>query len=165
MLPHKQKRKPFIGRRNTQLVLRRLDTQHNPFSETENTLNTINNWQWSGILHNHRIGQQPSNQTQYRQRFTGYIYTEVTVQQKKRPLHFLETQYRDVNDNRIQFEGKTTTEVEINRTQRELEILVTTKKTNPLLCLNWMKRLGITLETGKTVPQIHQVKKTRISRH
>ena len=71
----------------------------------------------------------------------------------------METQYRDVNDNRIQFERKTTAEVERNRTQRESEILVATKKTNPLLALDWMKRMGITLETGKTVLQIHQVQK------
>ena len=74
------------------------------------------------------------------------------------PLHPLETEYRDVNDNRIRFEGKTTAKVEVNVTRKELELLITTKKTNPLLGLDWMKNLGITLETGKTVPQIHQIK-------
>ena len=77
---------------------------------------------------------------------------------KLTPLHPLETEYRDVNDNRIRFEGKTTAKVEINGTRKELELLVTTKKTNPLLGLDWMKKLGITLETGTTVPQIHQIK-------
>ena len=74
------------------------------------------------------------------------------------PLRPLETESRDVNDNRIRFEGKTTAKVEINGTRKELEILITTKNTNPLLGLHWMKKLGITLETGKTVPQIYQIK-------
>ena len=47
-------------------------------------------------------------------------------------LHPLKTEYRDVNDNRIQFEGKTIAKVEIDGKQKELEILVTTKRTNPL---------------------------------
>ena len=73
-------------------------------------------------------------------------------------LHPLKTEYRDVNDNRIQFEGKTIAKVEIDGIQRELEILVTTKRTNPLLGLDWMKKLGITLETDKTAPRIQQIK-------
>ena len=48
--------------------------------------------------------------------------------------------------------------VEIDGKQKELEILVITKRTNPLLGLDWMKKLGITLEMGKTVPQIQQIK-------
>ena len=75
------------------------------------------------------------------------------------PLRTLETEYRDVNDNRIRFEGKTTAKVEINGTRKELELLITTKKTNLLLGLDWMKKLGIKLEAGQTVPQIHQIKK------
>ena len=74
------------------------------------------------------------------------------------PLRLLEKEHRDVSDNQIQFEGKTTARVEINGTRKELELLVTTKKTNPLLGLDWMKKLGITLETGKTVTQVHQTK-------
>ena len=47
------------------------------------------------------------------------------------PLRPLETEYKDVNNNQIQFEGKTTARVEINGTRKELELLKTTKKTNP----------------------------------
>ena len=71
------------------------------------------------------------------------------------PLKPLKTEYRDVNDNRIKFEGKTTAIVEIHGERNDLEILVTTKKTNPLLGLDWMKKLGITLDTGKTGPQVN----------
>ena len=74
------------------------------------------------------------------------------------PLRPLETKYSDLNDNRIRFEGKTTAKVEINGTRKELELLITTKKTNPPLGLDWMEKLGITLETSKTAPQKHQIK-------
>ena len=73
------------------------------------------------------------------------------------PLKLLKTEYRDVNDNRIRFEGKTIA-VEIDEKRNNLEILVTTKKTNPLSGLDWMEKLEITLDTGKTGPQINHVK-------
>ena len=73
----------------------------------------------------------------------------------------LKTEYRDVNDNIIKFEGKTTAMVEINGQHNNLEILITTKKTNPLLRLDWMGKLGITLDTGKTGPQINHVMEDR----
>ena len=73
------------------------------------------------------------------------------------PLKPLKTEYRDVNDNKIQFEGKTTATVEINGQRNNLEVLITTQKTNPLLGLDWMKKLGITLDTGRTGPQINHV--------
>ena len=58
------------------------------------------------------------------------------------PLQPLETEYRDVNDNRIKVERKTTAMVKINGEQKHLEVLVTTKKTDPLLGLDWIKKLG-----------------------
>ena len=78
------------------------------------------------------------------------------------PLKPLKTEYRDVNDNIIRFEGKTNAMVEINGQQNNLEILITTKKTNPLLGCDWMGKLGTTLDTGETGPQINTSKKTRI---
>ena len=41
------------------------------------------------------------------------------------------TEYRDVNDNRINFEGKTTASVKMNG-KKDLEIVITAKKINPL---------------------------------
>ena len=68
------------------------------------------------------------------------------------------TEYRDVNDNRIKLEGKTTAAVEINGKRNDLEVLITTKKTNPLQGLDWMEKLGITLDnTGETGPLINHV--------
>ena len=40
----------------------------------------------------------------------------------------LQTEYRDVNNNKIQFEGKTIANVEINGETKKLELLKTTKK-------------------------------------
>ena len=45
-------------------------------------------------------------------------------------LRPMETKNRDVYDNRMQFERKTTAKVEINGTRKEIEIRVTTNKTN-----------------------------------
>ena len=73
------------------------------------------------------------------------------------PLRPIGTEYRDVNDNQIKFEGKTTASVEINGKRSDLELLITTKKTNPLLGLDWMEKLGITLDTDETGPQINQI--------
>ena len=66
------------------------------------------------------------------------------------------TDYRDVNDNRIKFEGKTIASVEVNGKRNILEVLITTKRTNPLLGLNWMEKLEITLDTNKIGPQINK---------
>ena len=60
-------------------------------------------------------------------------------------------EYRDVNNNKTKkFEGKTTAEVETNGETKNLELLITTRRTNPLLGLEWMNYFGIELETKKT---------------
>ena len=73
------------------------------------------------------------------------------------PLKPLKTEYRNVNDNRIRFEGKIIAMEEKDGKRNNLEILVTTKKTNPLLGLDWMEKLGVTLDTGDTGPQMNHV--------
>ena len=55
--------------------------------------------------------------------------------------------HRDVNDNKIKFEGKTLANIEIDGKSKQLELLITTKHTHPLLSLNWKKELGLTLKT------------------
>ena len=91
--------------------------------------------------------------------YSGSPVTLIPKSQNNRltPLRPLETEYRDVNDNQIRFEGKTTATVEIDGKRNNLESLVTTKKTNPLLSLDWMEKLGITLDTGKIGPQRNYV--------
>ena len=71
------------------------------------------------------------------------------------PLMPIGTEYRDMNDNRIKFEGKTIASVEVNGKRNNLEVLITTKKTNLLLGLDWMEKLGITLDTNKINTQVN----------
>ena len=68
--------------------------------------------------------------------------------------------YRDVNDNKIKFEGKSTANVELDGTKHQLEILVTTRNTHPLLGLDWMGKLGITLEVENSKAKINHITKT-----
>ena len=67
------------------------------------------------------------------------------------------TDYRDVNDNKIKFEGKTTANIRIDGKERQLELLVTTKQTHPLLGLDWMEKLGITLNTDNNTQTIKHI--------
>ena len=73
------------------------------------------------------------------------------------PLKPIEIEYRDVNDKRSKFEGITIASVEINGTRNGLEILLITTKINPLLGLDWMEKLRITMDTGKTDPQMNHI--------
>ena len=63
--------------------------------------------------------------------------------------------YRNVNGNRIKFQDKTTAIIEKDRTKQQLELLITTKNTHPLLGLDWMGKLGMTFETDKISPNIN----------
>ena len=65
--------------------------------------------------------------------------------------------YRDVNDNKTKFEGKTVANIEIDGKSKQLELLITTKQTHPLLGLNWMKELGLTLKTETTHQSINNI--------
>ena len=53
--------------------------------------------------------------------------------------------YRDVNDNKTKFEGKTMENIEIDGKVKQL--LITNKQTHPLFGLNWMKKTGDNVET------------------
>ena len=68
------------------------------------------------------------------------------------PLMPIGTEYRDVNDHRIKFEGKTIASVEVDEKRNNFEVLITTKTTNRLLGLDLMEKLGITLDTNKIGP-------------
>ena len=57
------------------------------------------------------------------------------------------------------FEGKTIANVESDVNVRQLELLITTRQTHPLLGLNWMEQLGITLETDTPHQTINHVDK------
>ena len=58
------------------------------------------------------------------------------------------------NDNKIEFGGETTANIEIDGKKKQLELLITTRQTHPLLGLDWMGKLGITLKADRTTEQL-----------
>ena len=64
--------------------------------------------------------------------------------------------YRDVNDKK-KLEGETLANIEIDGISKQLELLITTKQTHPLLGLNWMKELGLTLKTETPHQSINNI--------
>ena len=60
-------------------------------------------------------------------------------------IYTLHEEHRDVNKNKINYEGKTLPNIEMDREKKKLELLITTKRRNSLLELDWMKHLGINL--------------------
>ena len=64
--------------------------------------------------------------------------------------------YRDVNDKK-KFEGETLANIEIDGISKQLELLITTKQTHPLLGLNWMKEQGLTLKTETPHQSINNI--------
>ena len=65
--------------------------------------------------------------------------------------------YRDVNDNKVMFEGKTLANIVIDGKSKQLELLINTKQTHPLLGLNWMKELGLPLKTETSHQSINNI--------
>ena len=74
-------------------------------------------------------------------------------------IYPLNEEYRDVNNNKIKFEGKTMANIEIDGEKKKLELLITTKRTNPLLGLDWMKHLGINVNVEKSNLKIQNIQK------
>ena len=70
----------------------------------------------------------------------------------------LKTNYKDVNDNKIDFLGQTKALVKTNSTTLQLPLLITKANITPLMGLDWMKRLRITLNTTTDDIKIHNIK-------
>ena len=68
------------------------------------------------------------------------------------------TNYKDVNDNKIDFLGQTKALVKTNNTTLQLPLQITKANFTPLMGLDWMKRLGITLNTTTDDIKIHNIK-------
>ena len=47
------------------------------------------------------------------------------------PIYLLQEEYKDINNNKIKFEGKTLANIEMDGEKKKLELLITTKRTNP----------------------------------
>ena len=70
----------------------------------------------------------------------------------------LNTNYKDVNDNKIEFRGQTLATVKTNNTTLQLPLLITKANLTPLMGLDWMNRLGIALNTTTEDVKIHNIK-------
>ena len=68
--------------------------------------------------------------------------------------------HRDVKDKKIEFEGRTTANIELDGTEYPPEILITTKNKHLLLGLDWMGKLGITIESKKLNSNNNHINKT-----
>ena len=70
----------------------------------------------------------------------------------------LNTNYKDVNDNKIEFRGQTLATVKTNKTTLQLPLLITKANIAPLMGLDWMNWLGIALNTTTEDVKIHNIK-------
>ena len=79
-------------------------------------------------------------------------FNEITKVEK------VETNYKDVNNNTIEFVGSTEAMVRTNNTTLQLSILITKANITPLMGLDWMKRLEISLNTTNENLKIHNIR-------
>ena len=70
----------------------------------------------------------------------------------------MNTDYKDVNDNKIEFVGQTNATVKTNKTTLQLPLLITRANITPLMGLDWMKRLEITTNSNIEAIKIHNIK-------
>ena len=68
------------------------------------------------------------------------------------------TSYKDVNDNKIEFRGQTIATVKTNKMMIQLPLLITKAKITPLMGLDWINLLGIALNTTSEDNKIHNIK-------
>ena len=80
------------------------------------------------------------------------LFTKITEVEE------LKTNYEDVNDNKIYFLRQTKALVKTNNTTLQLPLLITKANITPLMGLDWMKRLGITLNTITDDIKIQNIK-------
>ena len=80
------------------------------------------------------------------------LFNEITKVKK------LETNYKDVNNNTIEFVGSTEAMVRTNNTTLQLPLLITKANITPLMGLDWMKRLEISLNTTNENIKIHNIR-------
>ena len=66
--------------------------------------------------------------------------------------------YREVNDNNINFDVKTKAKFETDGKVRQLELLITTRQTHPLLGFNWMEKSKF----HKLFPKDHTIKNIEV---
>ena len=70
----------------------------------------------------------------------------------------MNTDYKDVNDNKIEFVGQTDATVKTNTTSLQLPLLITKANITPLMGLDWMKRLKITIISSTEAIKLHNIR-------
>ena len=69
----------------------------------------------------------------------------------------MNTDYKDVNDNKNEFVGQTNATVKTNRTSSQLPLLITIAIITQLMGLDWMKPLKITINSSFEAIKIHNI--------
>ena len=70
----------------------------------------------------------------------------------------LKTNYKEVNDNKVDFMGQIKATVKSNSVTLQLPLLITKANITLLMGLDWMKRLGITLNTRTNNIKLHNIR-------
>ena len=68
------------------------------------------------------------------------------------------TNYKDVNDNKFEVIEQTKAAVKTNNTTLQLPLLIIKANITPLMGLEWMKRFGIALNATTDSIKIHNIK-------
>ena len=76
---------------------------------------------------------------------------------KTTKVETMNTDYKDVNDNKNEFVGQTIATVRTNRTSSQLPLLITKANITLLMGLDWMKPLKITINSSTEAIKIHNI--------
>ena len=80
------------------------------------------------------------------------LFNEITKVEK------MNNDYKDVNDNKIEFIGQTNATVKTNTTTLQLPLLITKANITPLMGLDWMKRVKKTVKSNTEAIKIHNIR-------
>ena len=117
----------------------------------------------STVLYSNASGQQETNQIHNRHELTSDSHSKIkfnnttATKLNAKQQQTITMDYGELNDNRKKFERKTTRNVGIDGTKQQLELLITSKNKHPLLGLDWMRNLGVTLESEKIITNINHM--------
>ena len=70
----------------------------------------------------------------------------------------MNTDYKDVNDNKIEFVGQTNAMVKTNTTSLQLPLLITKANKTQLMGLDWLKRLKKSINPVTEAIKIHNIR-------
>ena len=81
-----------------------------------------------------------------------HLFNEITKMEK------MNNNYKEVNDNKIEFIGQRNPTMKTNTTTLHLPLLNTRANITPLMGLDWMKRLKITINSNIEAIKIHHIR-------